>query len=47
MNYLILDKVYLKNKEILNIKKDKFFYTIKNKKEFTKYRKNNLIFENL
>jgi len=47
VNYLILDKVYLKNKEILNIKKDKFFYTIKNKKEFTKYRKNNLIFENL
>ena len=48
INYLVLDKSYLKNKSIKKINKDKYFYTIKSKSEFTKYnRENNLIFENL
>ena len=45
---LILDKVFLTNKKIINLKIKKFFYTIKTKSDFKKYReKNNLIFENL
>ena len=48
INCLILDKSYLKSKEIQNLKIDKYFYTIKTKTDFNKYRKNfNLIFENL
>ena len=48
INCLVLDKSYLENKSIHKIKKDKYFYTIKTKSEFKKYkRKNNLIFENL
>ena len=45
---LILDKYFINNKSIQNIKKNKYFYTVKEKKEFLKYsKKNNLIFENL
>lgn len=45
---LILDKFYLKNKNIQKLKIKKYFYTIKTKSEFNKYnKKNNLIFENL
>ena len=45
---LILDKYFINNKSIQNIKKNKYFYTVKEKKEFLKYSKNNnLIFENL
>ena len=48
VNCLILDKYFINNKKIQKIKKNKYFYTIKNKKEFFKYnKKNNLIFENL
>ena len=48
INCLVLDKSYLENKSINKIKKDKYFYTIKTKSEFKKYkRENNLIFENL
>ena len=48
IDYLILDKCFIKNKRIQKIKKNKYFYTIKNKKEFLEYSKtNNLIFENL
>ena len=47
INCLILDKYFLKSIEINQIKKDKFFYTIKNKKDFKKYSNYNLIFENL
>ena len=48
INCLILDKSYLKNKKIQNLKIEKYFYTIKTKFDFNKYRKNfNLIFENL
>jgi glycerophosphoryl diester phosphodiesterase len=45
---LILDKSYLKNKKIQNLKIEKYFYTIKTKYDLHKYKKNyNLIFENL
>ena len=48
INYLILDKFFLKNKNIQNLKIKKYYYTIKTKSEFNKYSKNNnLIFENL
>jgi len=48
VNCLILDKYFINNKKIQEIKKNKYFYTIKNKKEFLNYYKNNnLIFENL
>ena len=47
VNCLILDKYFLKSSEINKIKKEKYFYTIKNKKDFKKYSNNNLIFENL
>ena len=45
---LIMDKFYLKSKNIQNLKIKKYFYTIKTKLEFKKLNKNNnLIFENL
>ena len=45
---LILDKFFLKNKSIQDLKIKKYYYTIKIKSEFDKYSKNkNLIFENL
>ena len=44
---LILDKSYIKNKKIQKLKIKKYFYTIKNNSEFKKYKKNNLIIENL
>ena len=45
---LILDKFFLKNKNIQDLKIKKYYYTIKTKSEFKRYRKNNnLIFENL
>ena len=48
INYLILDKSYLKNKKIQKLKIKKYYYTIKTKSEFNKLKKNNnLIFENL
>jgi|TARA_B110000438_G_scaffold190941_1_gene182561 glycerophosphoryl diester phosphodiesterase len=48
VNCLILHKYFINNKKIQEIKKNKYFYTIKNKKEFFRYsKKNNLIFENL
>ena len=48
IQYLILDKSFLKNKNIQNLKIKKYYYTIKTKSEFNKYnKKNNLIFENL
>ena len=47
-NCLILDKSYIKNKKIQNLKTTKYFYTIRTKSEFNKFkRNNNLIFENL
>ena len=48
INYIILDKFFLKSKKINNLKIKKYFYTIKTKSEFKKYSKyNNLIIENL
>jgi len=48
INCLILDKSYIKNKKIQNLKITKYYYTIKTKSEFNKLKKNNnLIFENL
>ena len=48
INCLILDKSFIKNKNIQNLKIEKYYYTIKTKSEFNKYnRNNNLIFENL
>jgi hypothetical protein len=48
INYLILDKTYLKNKKIQKLKIKKYYYTIKTKSEFNKFKENNnLIFENL
>ena len=45
---LILDKKFLNNKKIQKIKKEKYYFTIKNKNHFLKYKKDyNLIFENL
>ena len=41
---LILDKTFLENQKINAINKEKYFYTIKSKKEFSKYKNNNLIF---
>jgi len=48
INYLILDKTYLINKKIQKLKIKKYYYTIKTKSEFNKFKENNnLIFENL
>ncbi|WP_435088707.1 glycerophosphodiester phosphodiesterase family protein [Candidatus Pelagibacter bacterium nBUS_29] len=48
INCLILDKSYLKNEKIQKLKIEKYYYTIKIKSEFKKFKKNNnLIFENL
>ena len=48
INYFILDKFFLKNKKIQDLKIKKYYYTIKTKSDFKKYSKNNnLIFENL
>jgi len=45
---LILDKFFLKNKSIQDLKIKKYYYTIKTKLEFNKHSKNNnIIFENL
>jgi hypothetical protein len=48
INCLILNKSNLKNRNIQNLKIEKYYYTIKSKLKFNKYNKNNnLIFENL
>jgi len=48
IDYLILNKFFLKNKSIQDLKIKKYYYTIKTKSKFNKYSKNNnLIFENL
>jgi glycerophosphoryl diester phosphodiesterase len=45
---LILDKTYLMNKKIQKLNIKKYYYTIKTKSEFNKFKENNnLIFENL
>ena len=48
INCYVLDKIFLNNKKIQNLKIEKYFYTIKKKSDFKRYNKNNnLIFENL
>tara|TARA_B100001173_G_scaffold274198_1_gene253685 strand:+ start:373 stop:1014 length:642 start_codon:yes stop_codon:yes gene_type:complete len=48
MNCLILDKSYIENEKIQNLKITKYYYVIRTKYEFNKYKiNNNLIFENL
>ena len=48
IKYIILDKKFLDNKKVQIINKEKYYYTIKTRKEFLKYNENNnLIFENL
>jgi len=48
INCFVLDKIFLNNKKIQNLKIEKYFYTIKKKSDFKRYnKKNNLIFENL
>ena len=48
IKYLILDKKFLDSKKVQTINKEKYYYTIKTRKEFLKYNENNnLIFENL
>jgi len=48
INCLILDKTYLMNKKIQKLKIKKYYYTIKTKSEFNKFKENNnLIFEKL
>ena len=48
IKYLILDKKFLDNKKVQMMNKEKYYYTIKTRKEFFRYNKNNnLIFENL
>jgi glycerophosphoryl diester phosphodiesterase len=47
INCIVLDRCFLENKKIKNLKKEKYFYTIITKKDFLKYQNNNLIFENL
>ncbi len=48
INFVILHKVFLRNKELYKINKPVYFYPILSKKEFRKYKnKKNLIFENL
>ena len=48
IKYLILDKKFLDNKKVQMMNQEKYYYTIKTRKEFFRYNKNNnLIFENL
>ena len=48
INYIILDKFFLKSKKINDLKIKKYFYTIKTRSDFKKYNSyNNLIVENL
>jgi glycerophosphoryl diester phosphodiesterase len=47
INCIVLDRCFLENKKIKKLKKEKYFYTIKTKRDFLKYQYNNLIFENL
>ncbi len=48
IDFIVLHKTFLKNKNLSTISKPIYYYPIPNKKEFTKYRRvKNLIFENL
>ena len=47
VKFLVLEKKFLKQKNLNKIKKKVYFYTIRDKKLFNKFKKKNLIFENL
>jgi hypothetical protein len=47
VKFLVLEKKCLKEKGINKIKKKVYFYTIKDKKLFDRFKDKNLIFENL
>ncbi len=48
VDFIVLHKTFLKNKNLSTISKPIYYYPIPNKKEFAKYRRvKNLIFENL
>ena len=47
IKFFVLEKKFLKEKRLIKIKKKIYFYTIKKSADFRKYKKLNLIFENL
>lgn len=47
VKFLVLEKKFLTEKRLIKIKKRIYFYTIKKSTDFKKYKKFNLIFENL
>ena len=47
VKFLVLEKKFLTEKRLIRIKKRIYFYTIKKSTDFKKYKKFNLIFENL
>ena len=47
IKFFVLEKKFLKEKRLIKIKKKIYFYTIKKSADFKKYKKLNLIFENL
>ena len=47
VKFLVLEKKFLREKKLNRIKKKIYFYTIRDRKLFNKYKNKNLIFENL
>jgi glycerophosphoryl diester phosphodiesterase len=47
VKFLVLEKKFLCEKKLNKLKKNVYFYTIKDKKIFNKFKNKNLIFENL
>ena len=47
VKFLVLEKKFLREKRLSKIRKKIYFYTIKDKKLFSKFNNKNLIFENL
>ena len=47
VKFLVLEKKFLKEKKLYKLSKKLYFYTIKDKKIFNKFKNKNLIFENL
>ena len=47
VKFLVLEKKFLNEKKLYKLGKKLYFYTIKDKKTFNKFRNKNLIFENL
>ena len=47
VKFLVLEKKFLSTKKLDKINKEIYYYTVKSKKLFVKYKSKNLIFENL